>query len=159
MVKEPDPSAVTVFIGPCIAKRTEALNNPDVDYVLTFKELAAVFDAAGIDVKKCTAKPLARQAQSGGRGFPVSGGVTCAIRAQLAVDAAELNSVCFNGLDSKALKQLKTAATNGCDGNFVEVMCCEGGCMNGPDVLSNPLAAGRKLAGWLAENEKGHTGE
>lgn len=154
MAKEAAPDAVTVFIGPCLAKRAEALGNPDVDYALTFEELDAVLDAAGIDVKKCTSKPLPRQAQVGGRGFPLSGGVAGAVRAELAEDAAELKPVCFNGLDSKALNRLQLAATRGCDGNFIEVMCCEGGCMSGPGVRSNPVVAGRKLAAVLAASGK-----
>jgi [FeFe] hydrogenase (group B1/B3) len=153
MAKESNPDVVTVFIGPCIAKRSAAQNNSDIDYVLTFRELDAILDAAGIDVKKCVPQPLVRQANAGGLGFPVSGGVTGAIRAQLSADEAELKPVCFNGLDSKALVRLQLAATRGCDGNFIEVMCCEGGCMNGPGVLSNPAVAGRKLAAMLAARE------
>jgi len=155
MAKDSDPEAITVFIGPCIAKRAAALKNSDIDYVLTFKELDAMLDAAGIHVKECEKKPPARQAQVGGQGFPVSGGVTGAIRAHLAADAEELRPVCFNGLDSKSLARLQQAATHGCEGNFVEVMCCEGGCMNGPGVLSNPVVAGRKLAALLANRNAG----
>lgn len=146
MIKEADFEAVTVFIGPCIAKRTEALNNPNVDYVLTFEELGAILIAAGIDVQECESKPFEHPAQAGGRGFAVSGGVTGAIRAQLAEEQADLKPVCFNGLDSKSLMRLKAAATRDGDGNFIEVMCCEGGCMSGPGVLCNPVVAGRKLA-------------
>lgn len=150
MAKEASPDAVIVFAGPCIAKREEALKNPDIDYVLTFEELDAILDASGIDVQKCGPAPLQRPAQAGGRGFPVSGGVTGAIRSHLAADAAELKPVCFNGLDGKALARLQLAAARGCDGNFIEVMCCEGGCMNGPGVLSNPVVAGRQLATFLS---------
>ncbi len=50
-VKQIHPDAVTVFIGPCIAKKKEA-REPDiadaVDYVLTFQEVQDIFDAAGI---------------------------------------------------------------------------------------------------------------
>jgi len=154
MAKEASPETLTVFIGPCIAKRAEGLNNPDVDYVLTFEELGAIFDTAGIDLRTYPSKPIEPAAQNGGRGFPVSGGVTAAIREHLAEHAAELKPVCINGLDSKALARLQAAVTRGCDGNFIEVMCCEGGCMNGPGVLSNPVVASRKLAELLAEKPK-----
>ncbi|MGE4490028.1 MAG: 4Fe-4S dicluster domain-containing protein [Kiritimatiellales bacterium] len=145
MAKDADIDAVTVFIGPCLAKRTEALDNPNVDYVLTFEELGAMLVAAGIDVQQCATQDLSRPAQAGGRGFPVSGGVTEAIRTHLGSDAEQLKPVAFNGLDSKSLIRLKMAATRGCDGSFVEVMCCEGGCLSGPGVLCNPAVAGRKL--------------
>ena len=52
VVKKLHPDAVTVFVGPCLAKKSEA-REPDiagaVDYVLTFQEVQDVFEAAGID--------------------------------------------------------------------------------------------------------------
>ena len=52
VIKKLHPEAVTVFIGPCIAKKSEA-REPDlagaVDYVLTFQEIRDVFEAADID--------------------------------------------------------------------------------------------------------------
>ncbi|MBI9020210.1 MAG: 4Fe-4S binding protein [Verrucomicrobia bacterium] len=149
-VKEAEPQAVTVFIGPCVAKRTEALHNPDVDYVLTFEELGAMMIAGKVDVLECEPAKLHRSGQAGGRGFPVSGGVTGAIRKCLDSDAELFKPVAFNGLDSKALLRLKMATARGCGGNFVEVMCCEGGCLSGPGVLCNPVVAGRKLTELLA---------
>jgi len=152
-VKEADPQVTTVFIGPCVAKRTEALQNPDVDYVLTFEELGAMLIAAKIDVLESEPAKLSRSGKPGGRGFAVSGGVTGAIQAHLGEAAGVLKPVAFNGLDSKALMRLKMAATRGCGGNFVEVMCCEGGCMSGPGVLCNPVVAGRKLTELLNQVE------
>ncbi len=149
-VKEADPQVATVFIGPCVAKRTEALQNPDVDYVLTFEELGAMLIAARIDVLECEPAELSRSGGAGGRGFAVSGGVTGAIQAHLGEEAGALKPVAFNGLDKKSLMRLKMAATRGCGGNFVEVMCCEGGCMSGPGVLCNPVVAGRKLTELLS---------
>lgn len=143
--KEADVDAVTVFIGPCLAKRTEALDNPNIDYVLTFEELGAMFVAAGIDVQQCATQELEKPAQAGGRGFAVNGGVTEAIRGHLGDEADRLKSAAVNGLDMKSLAKLKMAPTRGCGGNFLEVMCCEGGCMSGPGVLCNPAVAGRKL--------------
>jgi len=149
-VKEADPQVTTVFIGPCVAKRTEALQNPDVDYVLTFEELGAMLIATKIDVLECEPVTLSRSGKAGGRGFPVSGGVTGAIQAHLGEAADALKPVAFNGLDSKSLIRLKMAAARGCGGNFIEVMCCEGGCQSGPGVLCNPVVAGRKLTELLA---------
>ena len=77
-VKERRPDAVTVFIGPCMAKRYEALHRDEVDYALTFDELGALLVAAGVDVAEC-AEPEApadeeRTALGPGRRFAVSGG-------------------------------------------------------------------------------------
>jgi len=155
--KAAHPDAVIVFIGPCLAKRAEGLSHPDVDHVLTFDELGAILEAAGVDVKACAPEPMNQQAMPEGLGFPVSGGVARAVQAYLPANAKELKPVVISGLDSKALARLQLAATRGCDGNIIEVMCCEGGCMNGPGVLSNPVVAGRKLSALLAEAEKNRT--
>ena len=46
-LKRIDPDAVTIFAGPCLAKKKEA-KEPDiadaVDYVLTFQEMQDIFD-------------------------------------------------------------------------------------------------------------------
>ena len=51
VVKKLHPGAVTVFVGPCMAKKKEA-REPDiadaVDYVLTFQEVQDMFEAADI---------------------------------------------------------------------------------------------------------------
>ena len=51
MIKRMHPDAVTVFAGPCLAKKKEA-REPDiadaVDYVLTFQEVKDIFEAADI---------------------------------------------------------------------------------------------------------------
>jgi len=157
MAKVAYPDAVIVFIGPCLAKRAEGLRHPEVDHVLTFDELGAILEAAGVEVKACAPEPMNQQAKPEGLGFPVSGGVARAVQAYLPANATELKPVVISGLDGKALARLQLAATRGCDGNIIEVMCCEGGCMNGPGVLSNPAVAGRKLAAVLAEAEKNRT--
>lgn len=146
------PDAVTVFIGPCMAKRVEALQNPAVDYVLTFEELGAMLIAAGIDVQECESAVIDDPAKAAGRGFAVSGGVTGAIQSQLGDEPGTVKPVQFDGLDSKALMRLKMAPERGCGGNFVEVMCCEGGCMSGPGILSNPKTAARQLSALLGNS-------
>ena len=51
MIKVLHPDAVTVFAGPCLAKKSEA-REPDIadaiDYVLTFQEVQDIFEAADI---------------------------------------------------------------------------------------------------------------
>ena len=53
IAKERFPCTTTVFIGPCVAKRREALYDPIVDYVLTFEEVEALLEAKNIDVSSC----------------------------------------------------------------------------------------------------------
>ena len=53
-IKEDHPDASVVFIGPCASKKLEASRKSvrsDVDFVITFEELAGMFDAKGIELK------------------------------------------------------------------------------------------------------------
>ena len=58
IVKKKYPDAITVFISPCVAKRKESMDNPNVDYVMTYEELGALFIAKQLrNVKKKNLKP------------------------------------------------------------------------------------------------------
>src|SRR5699024_3031465 len=51
-IKQKHPDAHVVFIGPCASKKLEAMRSSvrsDVDFVITFEELASIFEAKGID--------------------------------------------------------------------------------------------------------------
>ncbi len=151
-VRKNDPDAVTVFIGPCIAKRVEAQKNPDVDFVLTFEELGAMLVGADIDVLECEEAAAQTAVPSReGRGFAASHGVTDAVSAVVPGNAL-FEPVLVDGLDKKSLRQLNLWATKPCPGNFVEVMSCEGGCIAGPGTLGNPKIALRELKKLLDES-------
>ncbi|MCF7848500.1 MAG: monomeric [FeFe] hydrogenase [Kiritimatiellales bacterium] len=143
-VRRADPESVTVFIGPCIAKRVEAAKNPEVDYVLTFEELGAMLVGARIDVLECTDSPADSFAHREGRGFAASGGVTRAIQATAPAKAA-LKPLLVDGIDRKMLSQMRVWANKSCSGNFVEVMSCTGGCIAGPGTVGNPNTARKQL--------------
>ncbi len=144
MLHVKNKDAVKVFIGPCVAKRKEAIENQYVDYVLTFEELGALFVAKGIDVAQCESSVIDNPAMKIGRMFPVSGGVTGAIKEVIGSEDG-FNPVLIDGLSKQSIKTLKTFAKGLCPGNFVEVMSCEGGCVAGPGVLSNPKIATVKV--------------
>ena len=143
-VREKDPEAITVFIGPCLAKRREAARNEDVDYVLTFEELGAMLVGAAIDVLECEETPITATAHREGRGFAASGGVTEAVKV-VAPGNAALQPIQVDGIDWKTMVQMRTWATKSCPGNFVEVMSCEGGCLAGPGTISAPRVAKKQL--------------
>ncbi|MDP3487730.1 MAG: monomeric [FeFe] hydrogenase, partial [Bacillota bacterium] len=83
-IKEQYPEALTVFIGPCIAKKSEASSNPQVDAVLTFEELGCLFVSRGINVAAITAIGELKDSGPAGRGFGKSGGVTKALQGAIA---------------------------------------------------------------------------
>ena len=81
MMKQADPEARMCFIGPCAAKKLEASRRTvrsDVDFVLTFEELAGIIEAKDIDVANLEVDPDEIDlvhASGAGRGFAQSGGV------------------------------------------------------------------------------------
>ncbi|NCD33032.1 MAG: 4Fe-4S dicluster domain-containing protein [Spartobacteria bacterium] len=144
-VKKVHPEACIVFVGPCIAKRYEAIKAESVDYVLTFDELGAMLVALGGDVQASEETALPMEPGADARGFAASGGVTEAIR-NAAPDGCNLQPVQIDGLDKKSIAMLRAyAKKKQCPGNFIEVMSCQGGCIAGPRTLISPKKGAAKL--------------
>lgn len=56
MIKAQDPEAITVFIGPCLAKKSEVADQQiegNADYVLTYSEIRAIMKAKGVELEAC----------------------------------------------------------------------------------------------------------
>lgn len=157
LVREEDPEACTVFIGPCVAKRNEALRDSYIDYVMTAEELGAMFVAAGIEVGDCEDMFFSRPGEKTGRGFPVTAGVAAAVKAHLE-EGVDVKPVLVDGLDSKAIKLMASYAKGKCPGNLVEVMCCEGGCVSGPCVIGKPAVAARRVTEFAEKGQTPSTG-
>lgn len=134
MIKAKDPDAITVFIGPCVAKKDEILDlglEGNADYVLTYNELQCMFAA-----KNVTLTPQADPLQHGsvyGKRFASSGGVTAAVVEALKEKEqnSDVNVMVCNGAAEckKALMLLKVGKL---PADFAEGMACEGGCVAGP---------------------------
>lgn len=137
IVKANHTDAKTVFIGPCIAKRSEALRK-DVDYVLSFDELGAILAGRSVDVIACEPWPLPRPANPTARNYARSCGVTEAVltEATSRIPGFKLNAQQINGIDRKTCGAVKMHATGRTGVNFLEVMACPGGCQNGPCSLA-----------------------
>ena len=155
IVKKDYPDAITVFISPCVAKRAESYENPNVDYVVNFEELGALFVAKKIEIAECEKHEYKKEASKQGRNFGITGGVAEAVKASLNNDT-NIKPCLISGLNKDSIKQLKKYVQNkecdeGC--NIVEVMCCEGGCIGGNAVMNNQKTA-RKVIGNLTVNSK-----
>ena len=131
IIKKEDPQATTFFVGPCVAKRHEAMMDDLVDFVLTFEEIDALFTAKDINPSELDETDLGRDASKQGRGFPLSGGVAGAVQS-IVGDKLEVKPVAINGLTAANMRILKAYAKNGAPGNLIEVMACPGGCSCGP---------------------------
>ncbi len=134
-VKEQYPDAEVVFIGPCLAKRYESDSVPEVDYVMSFEELGAFISAYGIDVAACEEMMLDERVSSNARGYALAGGVRNAITT---ATGGKFTSANVEGLDKKNIGLLRSMLKKP-TAQFVEVMACEGGCINGPCSLA-PLS-------------------
>ena len=137
IVKGRDPLAKTVFVGPCVAKRSEARRKA-VDYVLSFEELGAIFAGRKVDVLACDPWPVARPANPTARNFARSCGVTEAVLAEATakIPGFKLDAKQINGIDRKSCAMLRLYASGKLPANFLEVMACPGGCVNGPCSLT-----------------------
>ena len=140
LVKARDKNAKVVFIGPCIAKKMEAKRPElagEVDGVLTFEELQALFDGMGIQVESLPNEQL-EDASSFGRKFARSGGVAAAVAEAFAEKgtAFELKPELCSGATQCRVALLK-ALKGRLDANFIEGMACEDGCMGGAACLSH----------------------
>ena len=137
-IKETEPEAKVVFIGPCVAKKREfklGKTMAAIDCAITFEELSALFDARGIDVEHLEPEEL-EDASGYGRGFAASGGVAGAVVQALKEKGSdfEVKPVKCSGIAECKVALLK-ASKGVLDGNFIEGMACVGGCIQGHSNL------------------------
>lgn len=142
IAREKNNETKVVFIGPCIGKRKEAKRNDKVDYVMSFEELNALIVGLDINLGDLADMETRNNTRTFDRGFALSGGVAAAVKAER--PEANIKELVINGIDKKAVGMMKAYARGKAPANFIEVMVCEGGCINGPASLGE-MAGNRKL--------------
>lgn len=137
-IKEQDPEAITVFVGPCIAKKGEGREHNDViDYVLTFEEAMCMLEGKDIKFAEMSADEYERDASRLGLGFPLTAGVTAAVEDTVASMGGEVRAAQYaSGLD-KCLAQVKEAAAGKLNISYLEGMACPNGCLDGPGAVGD----------------------
>lgn len=157
-IKQEHPDARVVFIGPCASKKLEASRRTvrsDVDFVITFEELSAMFDARGINLENFEGDSSLHDATGAGRGYAVAGGVAGAIEACLKeyypdipvhIEHAEGLADC-----KKILALAKAGKMNGC---LIEGMGCPGGCMAGAGTNIPAKKAAKELKAFVAHSTR-----
>ena len=138
-IKKEHPNAKVVFIGPCAAKKLEAMRKTvrsDVDFVITFEELDAMFEARGIDPKTIESQGHLHDATGAGRGYAVAGGVSQAIENRIHEYYPDVEVLIehVEGLD-ECKKVLMLAKAGRKNGYLIEGMGCPGGCVAGAGTL------------------------
>ena len=139
-VKVMHPDALTVFIGPCLAKKAEAKEKDvadAVDFVLTFREIQDIFNVMEIDPAGMEESEKDHSSRAG-RIYAHTGGVSEAVRTtverlnpnrKITVRTQQADGVPACKAMMNDLHSGNTTA------NFFEGMGCVGGCVGGPRVL------------------------
>ena len=140
LIKKQHESAKVVFIGPCAAKKLEAMRTSirsDVDFVLTFEEMAGIFDAKHVDIENIEEDPNGvNDASTDGRNFAVAGGVATSVKDVLKELRPDMEVKIANAEGLKECRQLLKLATLGkYDGYLLEGMACPGGCVAGAGTM------------------------
>ena len=154
IVKKEHPDAVTVFFSPCVAKRTEAFNDKNVDYVLNYEEVGSWFIAKGVRVEECKNSAFNVESSAEARNYAVTGGVANAVKV-LVPEEIPTYPVLIDGLNKQSVRDLKKYAKSGmCElGNLIEVMACTGGCLGGNSTINSYKPAKKILSKYVEESE------
>ena len=134
-LKSLDPDCITVFIGPCIAKKGETLNEfiaDNADFALTYGEVVALMASRDIEVTPMEGEY--QEASVLGKNFAGTGGVAQAVlevMKEMGEDVSDVSLLtCAGGAEcKKALTLLKAGRLKE---DFIEGMMCPGGCIGGP---------------------------
>jgi iron only hydrogenase large subunit-like protein/nitrogen-specific signal transduction histidine kinase len=130
------PGAEVVFIGPCVAKKTE-IRDADVadsvDAVLTFQGLQELLTERGIDPQALTPSMADEPLPHYGGLFPVSGGLLKAAAVQ--ADLMDDSIVVVEGPD-RVLAALRDLSKGDFNARFLDALLCEG-CIAGPAYTNN----------------------
>ena len=148
------PGCVTFFLGPCIAKKSEAADKSipgNADYVITYGEFRALMRSKGIEVE--TQENSYQESSIWGKRFATSGGVAQAVLECMKERNQDISDIKFvqvaGGTECKTtLTMLKAGRLKE---DFVEGMICEGGCVGGPSKHKTEMEIKRAREGLLKQ--------
>ena len=139
LMKKKYPGCKVVFVGPCAAKKLEAIRadiRSDVDFVLTFEELQGMFEAKEVDFETIEPCEILNEGTAAGRGFAVSGGVAQAVTNLIHETHPEVEVKTARAEGLRECRKLMTLAKVGkYNGYLLEGMACPGGCIAGAGTL------------------------
>ncbi|HSV30400.1 MAG TPA: [Fe-Fe] hydrogenase large subunit C-terminal domain-containing protein [Atribacteraceae bacterium] len=135
--KEFSPRSIRiVFIGPCLAKKAEKNEQEvfgEVDTVLTFEEIYEWFEEAGIEPAKLSGEPVEVSRTHWARAFPVEGGLLKATAMETGILSKDM--LALTGID-RCRRFLDGFEKERSGFRIMEMMSCEGGCIDGPIIGS-----------------------
>ena len=155
LMKQKYPDCKVVFVGPCAAKKLEAIREDirsDVDFVLTFEELQGMFEAKEINFETIEPMDDLNEGTAAGRGFAVSGGVAGAVEKLIRETNSEIELKTARAEGLRDCRKLMAMAKAGkYDGYLLEGMACPGGCVAGAGTLLPVELAANVVGRYQAE--------
>lgn len=153
LIKARDPEAVTVFIGPCLAKKSEVVDQKipgNADYVVTYSEIRSIMRAKGVTLEPCENND--QIASTYGKRFANSGGVTAAVLQSLKESGEDIDvKVCKANGAAECKKALLLLRAGRLPEDFVEGMVCDGGCVGGPSAYNDQMASRKNREALLSQ--------
>jgi iron only hydrogenase large subunit-like protein/PAS domain-containing protein len=132
MLKSRYPGCAVVFIGPCAAKKQEALrpeNADAIDAVLTFAELTAWLEDENIRLENCSESGFDTVAEIGdSRLFPLQGGMLKT--GGILSDGTNPDVLHLSGAEE--VMGLFESGKRNWRYRYIEPLFCKGGCIGGP---------------------------
>lgn len=155
-MKKRDPDCKVVFVGPCISKKLEALEEEVaevIDFVITFEELLGMFLAKGVEPSEIEVEEEMMDASETGRNYAVKGGVAEAV-VKRAKEIRPGIDVAVEGADglSNCVKLAQLAKLGKMDGKLIEGMACFGGCVGGPGTVVADTKTGKAVRAFAKES-------
>ncbi|PIE32685.1 hypothetical protein CSA56_14450 [candidate division KSB3 bacterium] len=136
-----------VLIGPCIAKKKESDEHPNLlSAVLTFEDLRNWLSKEGIDLQSVVLSPDARfipQAAEEGALYPIDGGMIDSMKIEGELHG--VRSMSLSGIENVVHTLENFDLLQSDDNVFVELLACHGGCINGPKTQHRYATVSKRL--------------
>lgn len=146
LLKQMQNDAKIVFFSPCVAKKTETDQADSfVDVSLTFKDLKDWFDQEGVvvdEISEGASESFYPQNAASASMYPIDGGMVNSIKHGVGI--TDFTFMSFSGIGNikNVLKGIDNLQTD--KPIFLELLACEGGCINGPGSSNDESLAQKR---------------
>lgn len=121
-----------VFIGPCLSKKLEGLEDGNIDAVITFEELVDWLHQEAVHLNRLDSL-LFDGENPNQRSYPIVGGIARGFKNELGKEVIHVD-----GLDD-CIAVLKAIEQGHFDNTFIEMSSCRHGCVGGPALPNDEL--------------------
>jgi PAS domain S-box-containing protein len=132
LLKKESPNDITVFLGPCVSKKCEAISQENkniIDAVLTFDEIALWMEEENIQYMDLQPSAPDKSGTLRGKQYPIVGGILEGIKDQISQKG--LISMRIDGVQEcqEVFQEIIDGKVNNC---CIEVSACKKSCIGGP---------------------------